>query len=115
MLCTRVQNVRGCPQNDHDPLPSASLEGEGSFGAMKPLDHQRDGMRQAKRATARRGMPPDGTYLTDGKALFHVERTLLDGPQGELFVELEDCHTLDLIFCSARSVAALGLRTVLPA
>jgi len=80
---------------------------------MKPLD-QRDRSRQTRRAGGRRGTPSDGAYLTDGKALFHVERTLVDGPQGELFVELEDCRTLDLIFCSARSVAALGLRRVQP-
>jgi hypothetical protein len=80
---------------------------------MKPTD-QRAWAPRAERAKTPRGTPSDGTYLTDGKALFHVERTLLDGPKGELFVELEDCRTLDLIFCSARSVAALGLRTVQP-
>jgi hypothetical protein len=57
---------------------------------------------------------PDGAYITDGKTLFRVERTLLDGPQGELFVELEDCATLELIFCSARSIAELDLRSVKP-
>ena len=58
---------------------------------------------------------PDGAYLTDGKTLFRVERTLVDGPQAELFVELEDCATLELIFCSARSIAELGLCIVQPA
>lgn len=58
---------------------------------------------------------PDGSYLTDGKTLFRVERTLVDGPQGELFVELEDCATLELIFCSARSLAELDFRIVQPA
>lgn len=58
---------------------------------------------------------PDGAYLTDGKTLFRVERTLVDGPQGELFVELEDCATLELIFCSARSLAELDFRMVQPA
>lgn len=53
-------------------------------------------------------------YLTDGRALFHVERTLLDGPHGELLVELEDCVTLELIVCSAHSVAELGMRPVVP-
>lgn len=57
---------------------------------------------------------PDGAYLTDGKTLFRVERTLVDGPQSELFVELEDCATLELIFCSARAIAELGLRAVQP-
>lgn len=54
-------------------------------------------------------------YLTDGRALFHVERTLLDDPRGELLVELEDCATLELIVCSARSVSELGMRPVVPA
>jgi hypothetical protein len=58
---------------------------------------------------------PDGSYLTDGKALFRVERTILDSPQGELFVELEDCATLELIFCSAQSIVELELCVVQPA
>lgn len=57
---------------------------------------------------------PQNGYLTDGRALFHVERTMLDDPHGELLVELEDCATLELIVCSARSVAELGMRPVLP-
>lgn len=56
----------------------------------------------------------DRGYLTDGRVLFHVERTLLDDPHGELLVELEDCATLELIVCSARSVAELGMRPVTP-
>lgn len=59
--------------------------------------------------------PLSSGYLTDGRALFHVERTLLDDPHGELLVELEDCATLELIVCSARSVAELGMRPVVPA
>jgi hypothetical protein len=59
--------------------------------------------------------PLSAGYLTDGRALFHVERTLLDDPHGELLVELEDCATLELIVCSARSVAELGMRPVAPA
>jgi hypothetical protein len=56
----------------------------------------------------------DRGYLTDGTALFHVERTLVDNPRGELLIELEDCMTLDLIVCSERSVAELGMRPVQP-
>ena len=56
----------------------------------------------------------DRGYLTDGETLFHIERTLVDNPKGELLVELEDCGTLELIVCSARSVAELGLRPVKP-
>jgi hypothetical protein len=58
--------------------------------------------------------PFDRGYLTDGETLFHIERTVLDGPKGELLVELEDCATLELIVCSTRSVADLGLRPVKP-
>lgn len=68
----------------------------------------------ARSPKSARGGLPDGAYLTDGKTLFRVERTLVDGPQGELFVELEDCATLELIFCSARSIGELELRTVKP-
>jgi hypothetical protein len=57
---------------------------------------------------------PSDSYLTDGETLFRVERTLLDGPRDELFVELEDCATLELIFCSAQSIAELALRPVTP-
>jgi len=56
----------------------------------------------------------DRGYLTDGTMLFHVERTLLDDPHGELLVELEDCATLELIVCAAQSVAELGMRPVQP-
>jgi hypothetical protein len=80
---------------------------------MRSLD-QAGGAGQTKSPRRRRQLLPDGSYLTDGKALFRVERTLVDGPQGELFVELEDCATLELIFCSARSIAELDLRTVKP-
>lgn len=60
------------------------------------------------------GPPFDRGYLTDGETLFHVERTLVEDPKGELLVELEDCQTLELIVCSARSIAELGLRPVQP-
>jgi hypothetical protein len=59
-------------------------------------------------------IPFDRGYLTDGRGLFHIERTLLNDPRGELLVELEDCGKLELIVCSARSVAELGMRPVLP-
>ncbi len=58
--------------------------------------------------------PFDRGYLTDGMRLFHIERTLVEDSHGELLVELEDCATLDLIVCSARSVAELGMRPVQP-
>jgi hypothetical protein len=58
--------------------------------------------------------PFEGGYLTDGETLFHIERTIFEGRRGELLVELEDCATLELIVCSARSVTELGLRPVQP-
>jgi hypothetical protein len=59
-------------------------------------------------------IPFDGGYLTDGEALFHIERTLVRDARDDMLVELEDCATLELIVCSARSVAELGLRPVQP-
>lgn len=59
-------------------------------------------------------MSLDRGYLTDGTTLFHVERTLVDSPHAELLIELEDCLTLELIVCSIRSVAELGMRPVQP-
>lgn len=58
--------------------------------------------------------PFEGGYLTDGETLFRIERTLVEDPQGDLLVELEDCGTLELIVCSARLVGELGLRPVQP-
>jgi hypothetical protein len=58
--------------------------------------------------------PFAGGYLTDGETLFRIERTLVRDTHGDLLVELEDCATLELIVCSARSVAELSLRPVQP-
>jgi hypothetical protein len=58
--------------------------------------------------------PSEGGYLTDGETLFRIERTLVEDARGDLLVELEDCATLELIVCSAHSVAELGLRPVQP-
>jgi hypothetical protein len=60
------------------------------------------------------GDPFVGEYLTDGETLFRIERTLVRDTHGDLLVELEDCATLELIVCSARSVAELSLRPVQP-
>lgn len=81
---------------------------------MRSLNQAEGEVRVASDRQGVRGLP-DGSYLTDGKALFRVERTIVDGPHGEQFVELEDCATLELIFCSARSIAELSLRIVRPA
>ncbi|HEY5286416.1 MAG TPA: hypothetical protein VIJ50_04860 [Solirubrobacteraceae bacterium] len=78
-------------------------------------DERDTGRREdARDAGAVVAAPDDRGYLTDGETLFHIERTLVNSPKGELLVELEDCVTLELIVCSARSVAELGLRPVKP-
>jgi hypothetical protein len=55
-----------------------------------------------------------GDYVTDGSSLFRVEHTLADERSGELYVELENCGTLELIVCSARALAARRLRCISP-
>lgn len=80
---------------------------------MPSIDHA-DGPGQIKSSRPHLQALPDGSYLTDGKSLFRIERTVVDGPHGDLFVELEDCASLELIFCSVRSIAELDLRTVKP-
>jgi hypothetical protein len=75
---------------------------------------QRDPQNEAQGAEDAQMIALDRGYLTDGRTLFHVERTLLDDPHRELLIELEDCMTLELIVCSARSVGELGLRPVQP-
>ncbi|MGH2911429.1 MAG: hypothetical protein ACRDJ3_03025 [Solirubrobacteraceae bacterium] len=75
---------------------------------------QRDSQDEAQGAQTAQAIVLDRGYLTDGTALFHVERTLVDDPHGELLIELEDCVTLELIVCSVRSVAELGMRPVQP-
>lgn len=76
--------------------------------------HPADSPRQASDADGAPAVPFDGGYLTDGETLFRIERTLVEDALGDLLVELEDCATLELIVCSARSVAELGLRPVRP-
>ncbi len=76
--------------------------------------HQTDEPEQERSESDSSTVLFDRGYLTDGKALFHIERTLVDDPHGELLVELEDCATLDLIVCSARAMVELGMRPVLP-
>jgi hypothetical protein len=57
--------------------------------------------------------PSTGAYLTDGTSLFRVADALSN--RGELFLEIEDCGTLELILCPTRTLARLGLRPVVPA
>ena len=55
-----------------------------------------------------------GEYVTDGVALFRVEDVLASSVEGELFLQLEDCRTLELVLWPAESRAALQVRTVTP-
>jgi hypothetical protein len=59
-----------------------------------------------------RWAPSLGTYLTDGFALFRVHDVLAG--RGELFLELEDCYTLDLVLCPASKAGGPALRRVAP-
>jgi hypothetical protein len=56
-----------------------------------------------------------GEYVTDGVALYRVEDVLASSIDGELFLQLEDCQTLELVLWPAESRAALHVRTVTPA
>jgi hypothetical protein len=76
--------------------------------------HQTDSQDRASAASDPSSIPFDEGYLTDGETLFRIERTLVEDARGDLLVELEDCATLELIVCSARAVAELGLRPVRP-
>ena len=57
--------------------------------------------------------PPTGAYLTDETGLFRVANAF--SSSDELFLEFENCMTLGLVLCPARTVAKLGLRIVTPA
>ncbi len=59
--------------------------------------------------------PSPGSYLTNGAALFRVAHAISDNAKGDLFLELEDCGTLEVVLCPARAVAESGLRSVTPA
>ena len=55
-----------------------------------------------------------GEYITDGSSLFRVEHAHLDRGSGTLFVELENCVTLELSVWSADALAARPVRCVTP-
>ncbi len=81
--------------------------------AAEAAGEPRDGDAEPRRETT--WAPRAGAYLTDGGTLFRVEHTLADNVNGELFLELEDCSTLEVVLCPARAIGALGLRAVMPA
>ena len=55
------------------------------------------------------------TYLTDGVKLLRIAHTLPCSVEGELFLALEDCATLEIVLCAARALGESGLRSVTPA
>jgi len=55
-----------------------------------------------------------GSYVTDGRSLFRVQHGSLHGPGGELFLELEDCRTLELVLCPANALNEAEIRWVVP-
>jgi hypothetical protein len=59
--------------------------------------------------------PSPGAYLTDEVALFRVAHAISDSASGELYLELENCSTHELVLCPARTVAGVGFRSVVPA
>jgi hypothetical protein len=69
---------------------------------------------RAAEAAGRRRLPSPGSYLTDGAALFRVSQTLPGSVEEGPLLELEDCGTLEILLCSARTVARAGLRSVTP-
>jgi hypothetical protein len=58
--------------------------------------------------------PQAGAYLTTGGALLRVEHVHTDSDTGTTFVELEDCSTMELSICTADTLAAQNLRSVVP-
>jgi hypothetical protein len=55
-----------------------------------------------------------GGYITDGETLFRVEHVHSDPRSGEMFVELEDCTTLELSVWSVAHLCARQVRCVVP-
>jgi hypothetical protein len=55
-----------------------------------------------------------GGYITDGRTLFRVEHMHSNPRSGEMFVELENCTTLELIVCPVDRLCARPVRCVIP-
>src|SRR4029077_7062916 len=55
-----------------------------------------------------------GTYLTDDRSLFRVEYVHTDRRSDKMFVELENCTTLELIACPVDDLFERPLRSVTP-
>ena len=55
-----------------------------------------------------------GAYVTDGCSLFRIEHTHADRGSGKMFVELENCISLELSMWPADTLAERPLRYVVP-
>ena len=55
-----------------------------------------------------------GAYVTDGRSLFRVEHVHADRRSGKMFVELENCTTLELSAAQVDDLFAGPLRCVTP-
>jgi hypothetical protein len=55
--------------------------------------------------------PREGVYLTDGTSLFQLQRVLPDRT-GKRLLALEDCRTLELIYCAPGALYGRGFRLV---
>lgn len=89
---------------------------------MSVVDHAGNPDRAAKRGgvasperSATLWAPAPDSYFTDGTMLYRVVQILSDNLKGELFLELEDCGTLEVVLCPVRAMRRLGLRSVTPA
>jgi hypothetical protein len=74
--------------------------------------------------SAAAGLPPAalehalsliGTYVTDGRSLFHVQHAIWDRAGGAPLFELENCGTLELLVCQCDALDSLRLRVAVPA
>lgn len=55
-----------------------------------------------------------GAYVTDGRSLFRVEHAHTDRRTAKMFVELENCTTLELSCWPVDDLFASPLRRVIP-
>jgi hypothetical protein len=99
--------------------PKAAAADEGSLQGMGLRNQRTNTGKTAVKPSAATDIqetvwaPSTGTYLTDGAVLYRVADAL--SSRRELFLELEDCRTLELILCAARTLAGPGLSTITPA
>ena len=102
---------RFCGASPSDSTPHAE-ERDGAAEGIGPSRGSRDTASRIAQ-TADFGLSA-GEYVTDGSTLFRVEHAHVQAGSGELFVELENCRTLELSVWSADALVARPLRCVTP-